>query len=99
MNGISDNFLTSHFPELEEFPKSIKSYEDLHKFSIEHNDEFWSTLAKSRLDWYEPFTQVRSGDFNDAELRLKWFIGGKLNVSGKLLNLFTLYLIQNLNFS
>jgi hypothetical protein len=83
---MSDEFLTAKFPELKEFSEyNIKSYEDLYKFSIEHNELFWSTLAKSRLDWYELFTQVRSGDFTDENFSLKWFLGGKLNVSGKII--------------
>jgi acetyl-CoA synthetase len=78
---MSEQFLTASLPELEQFSADIKSHADLYKFSIEHNDEFWSVLAKSRLEWFQPFEQVRSGNFSDAELQLKWFLGGKLNVS------------------
>ena len=80
---MSDEFLTASFPELAQFNEfNIKSYEDLHKFSLENNELFWSTLAKSRLEWFQPFTEVKSGNFGDPDFRLKWFIGGKLNVSG-----------------
>lgn len=86
---IRRTFLTANFPELKHFPKEINSYEALHKFSIQENDLFWSTLAKSRLEWIKPFTKVREGDFdknNGDSFDLKWFSDGKLNVSGILIN-------------
>lgn len=78
-------FLTAEFPELKSFPKEINNYESLHRFSLEQSDLFWSTLAKSRLDWIKPFTKVREGDFDKNSVDsfdLKWFVNGKLNVSG-----------------
>jgi acetyl-CoA synthetase len=75
------NFLTANFPEVAQFGAGISSHQDLYKYSIEHNDEFWSAVAKSRLQWYQPFDQVRSGSFSDPEFQLKWFLNGKLNVS------------------
>lgn len=76
-------FLTAKFPELSEFPRSIKSYEDLHRYSVENSDHFWETLAKHRLDWFKPFTKVNNGaKFSDLEnFDLQWFLDGKLNVS------------------
>lgn len=76
-------FLTAKFPELAHFPKEINSYESLHRFSIEQNEQFWSTVAKSRLEWMKPFTQVKSGNFGQPDFDLKWFQDGKLNVAGK----------------
>ena len=75
-------FLTAPFPELKHFPDTIESYSSLHKFSIENKELFWSYLAKSRLEWFEEFTQVTEGKFTDEDFRLRWFLGGKLNVSG-----------------
>ncbi len=81
-------FLTASFKELEHFPKEIQSYEALHKYSIEQSDTFWSVLARSRLDWIKDFTQVSSGKFGDRDFHLKWFLEGKLNVSGKINSFF-----------
>jgi hypothetical protein len=78
-------FLTAKLPELASFPKTIKNYESLHKFSIENQEIFWGTLAKSRLQWYESFKKVHDGKFSDENFNLKWFIDGKLNVSGKII--------------
>ncbi len=75
------SFLTASFKELDQFPSTINDYKSLHKFSIEEPERFWSTLAKSRLQWYQDFEQVTSGKFTDEKFNLKWFINGKLNVS------------------
>lgn len=75
------SFLSAPFPELSALPKSIDSYEKLHKFSIENSELFWSTVAKSRIDWIKDFDKVTSGSFSDKEFNLKWFINGKINVS------------------
>lgn len=75
------HFLTAPFRELENFPASIDNYEKLHKFSIDETDKFWGTLAKSRLQWINQFSQVTTGDFNDKNFKLKWFVDGKLNAS------------------
>ena len=79
---IKRKFLTAEFPELSSFPASVNSYEKLHKFSIENRDQFWGTLAKSRLQWNKEFKQVTTGKFTDKDVNLKWFIDGKLNASG-----------------
>lgn len=77
-------FLSASFPELSEFPTSIDSYKKLHKYSIENNEHFWGTLAKSRLEWSKQFDKVcNNSKFSDLEnFDMKWFINGKLNVSG-----------------
>ena len=76
------SFLSTPFPELNELPKSIDSYEKLHQFSIENSEKFWSTVARSRIDWIKDFDKVTTGSFSNKEFNLKWFLNGKLNVSG-----------------
>ncbi len=76
------SFLTATFPELYQFPSTITKHEELHKFSVEQSELFWSVLARSRLQWFEDFKQVTSGKFTDENFNLKWFIGGKINISG-----------------
>jgi hypothetical protein len=75
-------FLTAKFPEIPDFGGGITSYEELHRFSVENSEKFWGVLAQSRLQWSQPFNQVRSGSFSDEYFDLKWFVDGKLNVSG-----------------
>jgi acetyl-CoA synthetase len=54
-------------------------YEEMYRQSIESPDEFWAEQAGAMLHWHEPWQKVRSGDFATADV--KWFEGGKLNVS------------------
>ena len=57
---------------------TIEKYEEMYQDSVENADEFWATQAK-RLDWYKKWNTVSNSDFTKAEI--KWFEGGKLNVS------------------
>lgn len=82
-SNFKRTFLNTTFPELSQLPKSIDSYEKLHDYSINNSEEFWSIVAKNRLEWHKPFDQTLSGRFDDKDFHLKWFVNGKLNVSGK----------------
>ena len=57
---------------------SIEDYNTEYSRSIKENDDFWNEKAE-RLDWFKKWKKVSDVDF--AEPRIKWFIGGKLNVS------------------
>ena len=65
--------------ELSKFGQSITSPEELQKFSLDHPEEFWSTLARKRLKWYKDFDNVMECDMKKGEF--SWFRGGQLNVS------------------
>jgi len=56
---------------------NINTYADLHKFSLEDPNNFWGTLAKSRLQWYQDFTTVHNNDMTTGDF--SWFNNGKLN--------------------
>ncbi len=53
----------------------------LYKFSIEHPEKFWGRLALSRLRWHREFDSVIDCS-HMASGKMKWFIGGKLNIAG-----------------
>ena len=76
----SGKFSTS-IPEFDNDPR-IKDYNDLYNYSIQNSEEFWATLARSRLSWYEDFSTISDCDLNTG--KIGWFLEGKLNVSGKL---------------
>ena len=71
--------------QLQEFPPTIDSNDKLYDYSINNYQHFWTVCAQKRIQWYEPFTQVTNiRDFKaNNDFHLKWFIDGKLNVSGK----------------
>ncbi|MEN6464062.1 MAG: acetate--CoA ligase [Syntrophaceae bacterium] len=63
--------------------KSRAEYDKLYKQSIENPDAFWAAEAEKRLSWFKPFDKKKVSDwsFSSKELHVKWFEGGKLNVS------------------
>ncbi|MCW3489848.1 acetate--CoA ligase [Dethiobacter alkaliphilus] len=59
--------------------KSMDEYQKMYQRSINDPDGFWSDLAGELLDWFKPWDKVVDFDFKKADI--KWFQGGKLNVS------------------
>jgi acetyl-CoA synthetase len=57
---------------------SMEDYKKLYQKSIDNPDEFWGKMA-GELEWFKKWEKVCEWDFNKPEL--KWFVGGKLNVS------------------
>eukprot|EP00064_Thunnus_orientalis_P005937 superscaffoldBa00000599_g5951 len=51
----------------------------LQEFSVSNTDSFWAAVARQRLSWISPFHTAQDCDLNRG--RIKWFEGGKLNVS------------------
>lgn len=71
------------FPELKDLPDNLDTYEKLHEFSLNNYEQFWSVIARKRLQWYQEFNQVTNlRSFHCEDFYLKWFDGGKLNASG-----------------
>ncbi|TDB39666.1 MAG: acetate--CoA ligase [Actinobacteria bacterium] len=60
------------------------AYLELYKRSLDDPDGFWGDMAREKLAWMTPFTQVRSGGFDDLDYT--WFAGGTLNVSANCLD-------------
>ncbi|MDZ4719158.1 MAG: acetate--CoA ligase [Roseiflexaceae bacterium] len=56
--------------------KGFANWDELHAWSVEHNQEFWADMA-NRLEWYEPWEQVLD-DTNKPFY--KWFTGAKFNI-------------------
>ncbi len=56
-----------------------EQYVAMYKQSLEDADTFWAEQADQFLSWTRMWDKVQEWDFKKAEI--KWFIGGKLNVS------------------
>ena len=54
-------------------------YNSLYKESLENPKEFWSTKATEFITWFEPWTEVLTGNLEDGDI--SWFKDAKLNVS------------------
>src|SRR3990172_448721 len=79
------------FPPSKEFSqkahiKSMKEYGQLYKQSVDDPDKFWGEQAEKNLTWYKKWDKVLDYDFNKPSI--KWFTGGKLNVSVNCLDRF-----------
>jgi len=58
---------------------SLAEYHALYDRSIADPDGFWTDMANRHLAWMAPFGKVREENLPAGEI--KWFLGGKLNVS------------------
>ncbi len=75
---------TRKFPPPKEFSakahiKSLEEYKELYKKSVEDPEGFWSEQARN-LDWFQKWKKVLDYSFT-GDLYVKWFQGGKLNVT------------------
>ena len=62
---------------------SMEKYEEIYQSSIADPEKFWAETAL-RIDWIKPWEMVRNFDFVNGNIR--WFDGGKLNVSANCLD-------------
>jgi len=58
-----------------------EQYQQMYRQSLDDPDTFWSEQAEEYLSWSKKWEKVQEWSFNKADLGIKWFIGGKLNVS------------------
>jgi acetyl-CoA synthetase len=58
---------------------AFEQYKELHRQSIEDPETFWGNAAEEHVDWFRPFDKVLDGGFEHGDVR--WFEGGKLNIS------------------
>ena len=56
---------------------SMEAYQDLCRRAAEQPEEFWGELAQKELHWFQPYTNV----FEWNPPFVKWFTGGKTNIS------------------
>ncbi|XP_067939369.1 acetyl-coenzyme A synthetase 2-like, mitochondrial [Watersipora subatra] len=61
-----------------EFP-NFKTHNELHEFSINKTDEFWASLAHSRLKWLKSFHTTQQCNMDEG--KFAWFFGGQLNIA------------------
>jgi acetyl-CoA synthetase len=58
--------------------KSFADYQDVYKESVSNPETFWSGVAEN-FQWKKKWSKVLEWDF--AKPEVKWFIGGKLNIT------------------
>ena len=56
-------------------------YQKMYRQSLDEPDTFWAEQAEKYLTWSKPWDKVQEWSFDQKDLNIKWFLGGKLNVS------------------
>jgi len=54
-------------------------YQEMYKRSLEDPDGFWGEMGK-RIDWIKPYTKVKNTSFDSADVYVRWYEDGTLNV-------------------
>ncbi|RIJ22336.1 acetate--CoA ligase [Henriciella barbarensis] len=57
-----------------------EKYAEMYKASVEDSESFWAEHGK-RIEWMEPFTQVKDVSWDQGDLHVRWFADGTLNVT------------------
>ncbi len=55
-------------------------YEKMYAASIKNPEKFWAKHGK-RIDWFKPYTKVKSVNYNYPKVSIKWFYDGVTNVA------------------
>jgi acetyl-CoA synthetase len=58
-----------------------QKYQTMYEHSVKDPDGFWAEQAQAFVTWSQPWTRVSDWSFDAKNLHIKWFEGGKLNVS------------------
>ena len=79
------------FPPSKEFSKrahikSMKEYEQIYRKSVDDPEKLWGEMAEKNLTWFKKWDKVLEYDFYKPQI--KWFSGGKLNVTVNCLDRF-----------
>jgi acetyl-CoA synthetase len=61
-------------------------YAAMYRESVTNTEAFWAEQARERLSWIKPFTQVKDTSFDPADLHVRWFADGELNVAANCLD-------------
>lgn len=62
-----------------------EQYEAMYKRSIEDSEGFWAEQGQ-RIDWMQPFIQVRDISFDEHKVDINWYKDGTLNASANCLD-------------
>jgi len=56
-------------------------YQTMYQRSLDDPDGFWAEQANAFLDWSKPWDKVSDYSFDASDLHIRWFEGGKLNLT------------------
>ncbi len=79
--GIKDVYPVPEDARKRAWIKSRAEYEKLYNESIQNNDAFWAKVAEEQVTWFKKWDKVQEWKYSKDEVFVKWFLGGKLNIS------------------
>ena len=62
-----------------------EKYLEMYQRSIDDPEGFWAEEGK-RIDWIKPYTKVKDVSYDAADLHIRWYYDGTLNVSANCLD-------------
>ena len=86
---VSKDYKSSNLYQFESFISekynlNFLKYDDLHKWSIEHLEDFWESIAEFyKIDFYKDYSYVLKKDI--PFYKSKWFGGSELSYSKHIL--------------
>ncbi|URX63742.1 acetate--CoA ligase [Luteibacter anthropi] len=60
-------------------------YERMYAESVQNPDGFWKTMSE-RIDWIVPPTKIKNVSYDPANLHIRWYEDGQLNVAANCLD-------------
>ncbi len=60
---------------------NAEQYQAMYQQSVSDPATFWGEQAEKYLTWFKPWDKVLDWSFDQDDLHIEWFKGGKLNVS------------------
>ncbi|GMN03958.1 acetate--CoA ligase [Erythrobacter sp. MTPC3] len=77
------------YPVPEEWARSAKitepEYHERYARSLTDPEGFWRAES-ARIDWIAPYESLKDVSFAEADFRIGWFLGGKLNICANALD-------------
>ena len=77
--SVNDSIYPVKKDESRQYLVDSDQYKNLYKQSVENNETFWAEQA-NMLDWAKPFSIVKDVSLDKADLHIRWFEDGELNV-------------------
>ena len=66
--------------------KSLEEYRKVYQYSVDQPEEFWGGVAE-HFTWQKKWDKVLEWNFREPDV--KWFLGGKLNITENCLDMGT----------
>ncbi|MEO5501138.1 MAG: acetyl-coenzyme A synthetase N-terminal domain-containing protein, partial [Ginsengibacter sp.] len=56
-----------------------QEYQEAYQQSVKDPEGFWASIAENNFDWRKKWDKIL--EWNFTEPSVKWFVGGKLNIT------------------